>query len=116
MTEGIQFLTPDSGLSQLETKTILSGLRSKLKIRVLTTKTFKVSYQLKATKTMLNHLLELIATVPVRMLTELQAKRPTSKLILKLRETKERKKKAMMMRRKNEQFINSIIIFKSFTR
>jgi len=60
----IQYLTLDSGHLQPETKTILSGLRSKLKIKELTIKTSQTSYLLLALhKTMLNQLLELIAMV-----------------------------------------------------
>jgi len=68
ITEGIQFLTPDSGLLLPETKNILCGLRSKLKIREPTTKTSHLSCQFLKPKTMLNQILELIALVQLRML------------------------------------------------
>lgn len=46
--EDIQFLILDSGHQLLETKTILSGSRNKLKIEELITRIFKASYQLLA--------------------------------------------------------------------
>jgi len=72
LTGGIQYQTLDSGLLQQEIKTIFIGLRSRPKIRELTTKTLKTSYlQLVLLKTTLNQLPVLIAMVTLSPLPQL---------------------------------------------
>ena len=66
MTGDIQYLTLDSGLLQQETKITLSGLRSKLRIKELTPKISKTSYQ--QVEMMLQLKLELMKMVLVMTL------------------------------------------------
>jgi hypothetical protein len=67
VTRDIQYLIPDSGLLQQETKTTLSGLRSKLKIKEPTLKISKISYQ--PEEMMLQLKLELTAMVLLMILS-----------------------------------------------
>jgi hypothetical protein len=112
--EDIQSLIQDSGLLQLVTKTTLSGSKNKLRIKELTTKTFKTSYQLlHQLKTTLNQVLELIVTETVILLLtktqldllvkELQLISPTFKPMLRLRRMK--KMMTVKMRKKKSEHI-----------
>ena len=108
----IQFPTLDSGLLPQETKTTFCGLRNKLRIKELTTKTSNLSYQkeLQLTTT-LNQTLESIATVILKLKllprkTQLEPMVPEPQLLIspmfKPHPRSSQMMKVMTTRKKNE--------------
>ena len=108
----IQFPTLDSGLLPQETKTTFSGLRNKLRIKELTTKTSNLSYLKELLLlTTLNQTLESIATVKLKQKpsprkTKLEPKmmklQQLISLMSKLHPRSSQRKRVMMTRKKNE--------------